>query len=194
MPNLSELRISLAAARVTLRQAKDELETAKAIAETNYIMTLGGTVGKNEAERERNLIIGLSGSSLYRDALSYLRESEALIDQLQATIAIEEDTIRIEELRVREKLADALLGRREDNAATDYGAMRAFSGAMNHMDDDDLGDAYAESQQGTYNGTVPSDHMSHGDPNSDYPNSDYYAAKPRPKPNYAMLADGELSY
>lgn len=122
MTNLPQLRLDLATARVTLRQAKDELETAKAIAEQNYIMTLGGTVGKNEAERERNLIIGLSGSSLYRDALSYLRESEALIDQLQATIAIEEDTIRIEELRVREKLADALLGQRE-SAAVDDGVL-----------------------------------------------------------------------
>jgi hypothetical protein len=123
MSNLAQLRTDLAAARITLRQAKDELETAKAIAEQNYIMTLGGNVGKNSEERERNLIIGLSGSSLYRDALSYLRESEASIDQLQAEIAIEEDRLRAEELRVREKLADALLGRRESTATDDRASL-----------------------------------------------------------------------
>lgn len=131
MPNLSELRISLAAARVTLRQAKDELETAKAIAETNMIAN-GAAGGKNAEERARALTVALEGSTLYRGALSYLRESEAYIDQIQATIAIEEDTIRIEELRVREKLAEALLGRREsaaaDDAATDYQAERYSSG------------------------------------------------------------------
>jgi hypothetical protein len=46
MTTLAQLRTDLAAARITLRQAKDELETAKAIAEQNYIMTLGGNVGK----------------------------------------------------------------------------------------------------------------------------------------------------
>lgn len=153
--NLPQLRLDLASARITLRQAKDELETAKAIAEQNYIMTLGGNVGKNETERERNLIIGLSGSSLYRDALSYLRESEAVIDQLQAEIAVEEDRLRAEELRVREKLADALLGRRESAAMDDA----ASDPARQHD-----------------------------------PNSEYYAGRLRSKPNYAMLADGELPY
>lgn len=129
MPNLSELRISLAAARVTLRQAKDELETAKAIAETTMIHN-GAAGGKNAEERARALIVALEGSTLYRDALSYLRESEALIDQLQAEIANEEDRMRADELRVREKLADALLGRRESAAVDDgvlHGATAAYA-------------------------------------------------------------------
>lgn len=119
---LPQLRLDLAAARITLRQAKDELETAKAIAETTMIHN-GAAGGKNAEERARALIVALEGSTLYRDALSYLRESEALIDQLQAEIANEEDRMRADELRVREKLADALLKRRVATAVDDSASL-----------------------------------------------------------------------
>lgn len=153
---LPQLRLDLAAARATLRQAKDELETAKAIA------TLDVT-GKNDDERKRAAQSALLSNTTYKLALQYLRDCESEIDKLEAEIAVEEDRVRADELRVREKLADALLGRRVATA----------------VDDEVL-------PPGDYD---PDVFLSRGDPNSPY-----YAGKPRPKPNYAMLADDELPY
>lgn len=131
---LSNLRIALAEAKIALRPAKDYETIARAIAEQAAIERLNGSAGKNEAERARNLTLALVDDNYYQNALTALRDAEAKVDRLTAEIAVEEDAIRLNEARIREKLADALLGRRMDDAAADYAAMRAFSGAMNDSD------------------------------------------------------------
>lgn len=112
MTNLPQLRLDLAAAKAALRQAKDETEMAKAIA------TLDVT-GRNDDERKRAAAAALLNNHTYKLALLYQRGCESEIDRIEAEIATHEDQIRADELRVREKLADALLRRREDNAIAD---------------------------------------------------------------------------
>lgn len=112
MTNLPQLRLDLAAARSALRTAKDELETAKAIA------TLDVT-GKNDDERKRAAASALLSNTIYKLALQYLRDCESEVDRIEAEIATHEDQLRADELRVREKLADALLSRRDEDAIYD---------------------------------------------------------------------------
>lgn len=112
MTNLPQLRRDLAAAKAALRTAKDEADTAKAIA------TLDVT-GKNDDERKRASAAALLSNTTYKLAVQYLRDCESEIDRIEAEVAIEEDRMRADELRVREKLADALIGRRESAAADD---------------------------------------------------------------------------
>lgn len=133
MSNLPQLRMDLAAAKAALRQAKDELETAKAIA------TLDVT-GKNDDERKRAAAAALLNNHTYKLALLYFRDCEADIDKLEAEVSICEDQIRADELRVREKLADALLGRRESTATDDQASLeladaRAYASQNGAIDD-----------------------------------------------------------
>lgn len=119
MTTLADLRIALAETRIALRQAKDAHEVSKAIAELSAAERLNGNLGKNEAERTRNLTVALLEDNAYSNVLILLRDCEAKVDRLAAQIAVEEDAIRLNEARIREKLADALMGRRMDDAAAD---------------------------------------------------------------------------
>lgn len=114
--NLPQLRLDLAAARAALRQAKDETDTAKALA------TLDVT-GRNDDERKRAAQSALLNNHTYKLALLYQRDCEADIDKLEAEVSIEEDRMRVDELRVREKLADALLKRRVATVADDSASL-----------------------------------------------------------------------
>jgi hypothetical protein len=125
MTTLAQLRTDLAAARVALRQAKDAHEIMRAVAETDAIER-GVADGKNADERARKLTVALLYHDGYNGSITYLRDREADVDRLQAEIAIEEDRLRAEELRVREKLADALLGRSEEAAVEDETALQGI--------------------------------------------------------------------
>jgi hypothetical protein len=118
--NLTQLRFALAEAKVALRQAKDAHDVSRAIAETTAIERLNGSAGKNEAERARNLTIALLDDDTYSNVLVLLRDAEAKVERLQASIAVEEDAMRLNEARIREKLADALMGKTIDHATLDY--------------------------------------------------------------------------
>lgn len=110
--NLAELRLNLATARAEQRTAKDALDTAKIVA------TLDVT-GRSDDERKKAAAQVLLGNTAYTNALAHYRSIEANIDTLEAQIANEEDTIRLRELEARERLAEALLGRRVDNVSAD---------------------------------------------------------------------------
>lgn len=112
MTNLAQLRLDLATARAEQRTAKDALDTAKVVA------TLDVT-GRNDDERKKAAAQALLGNAAYTEALAYYRNIEATIDTLEAQIAIEEDAIRLRELEARERLNEALLGRRVDNVIAD---------------------------------------------------------------------------
>lgn len=116
---LANLRIALAEAKIALRAAKDYETIARAIAEQAAIGELNGSAGKNEAERARNLTIALYNDNYYQNSLTALRDAEAKVERLNAEIAVAEDEVRANEARIREKLADALMGRRVDDAAAD---------------------------------------------------------------------------
>jgi hypothetical protein len=120
MTTLAHFRIALAEAKAQLRTAKDSYEVARCVAELAAIERLNGSAGKNEAERARNLTVELLHDDTHSHVLAHLRECEADVDRLNACIAVEEDAIRAAELAARERLAEALLGKRVDNAASDY--------------------------------------------------------------------------
>lgn len=129
--NLPQLRLDLAAAKAALRQAKDETDTAKALA------TLDVT-GRNDDERKRAAASALLNNHTYKLALLYQRDCESEVDKLEAEIANEEDRMRADELRVREKLADALLKRRVATAVDDSASLElADAMARRHSDPDD---------------------------------------------------------
>lgn len=117
--DLAHFRVALADAKAALRLAKDAYETTRAIAEVAAAERLGANLGRNEAERARNLTVELLHDDTHTQALAYLRERESDVDQLHARIAVEEDAIRAAELAARERLAEALLGKRADDAVLD---------------------------------------------------------------------------
>ena len=119
MTTLAQLRLDLANARAELRTAKDALDTAKAIATLNV-------TGKNDDERKKATAQALLDSQHYNLALIALRDREFNVDLIEAQIAIEEDAIRQRELEARERLAEALRGKRADNAVVDA-ALDQFS-------------------------------------------------------------------
>lgn len=125
--DLAHFRMNLADAKAALRTAKDAYETMRAIAELAAIERLNGNAGKNETERARNLTVELLHDDTYTEALNELRACEADVDRLNACIAVEEDAIRVDELRARERLAEALLGKTDDNGAFDYYTSKAAS-------------------------------------------------------------------
>lgn len=133
-PDLATFRLNLASAKADLRLAKDTYEMMRAIAENQFIGD--GTGGRNAEERARNLTIALLDHEGYQGSLRYLRECERRVDELHAMIAVEEDAIRMAELAARERLAEALLGKRMDDA---------------------YADALAEDAQGSYNGKTDRD-------------------------------------
>lgn len=104
---MTELRLHLAAARATLRAAKDRHELARAEAEQAAID--GGCGGKNAEERTRNLTLVLAKDEAYQHALARLRAAEAEVDRLDALLEGARDARRAEEWQIRARLADALL-------------------------------------------------------------------------------------
>lgn len=97
-----ELRQQLAAARNTLRHAKDHYDLTKAEAEQKAIAA--GCNGKNAEERERNLLVELSKDSTYRDALTALRKAEAGVGRLEALLEGARDARRAEEWAIRARM------------------------------------------------------------------------------------------
>lgn len=121
------LRQHLAEARTSLRTAKDALETAKIVA----TMEVGG---KNEAERKSNAAMALLNDRAYTEALAHVRDCEADVERAEAEIAEQEYQLRVREVAARERLAEALMGKRVDDAAADVVFTR--NGTPIHLDDD----------------------------------------------------------
>jgi len=114
---MNDFRMCLVNAKAELRAARDAHDIATAIAETAAIER--GVNGKNSEERLRNMTVALLDDEAYNKSLAYLRSMEFEVDRLQACVANEEDAVRANEARIREKLADALMGKRLDDAAPD---------------------------------------------------------------------------
>lgn len=106
------LRQALAEAKIALRQAKDTHDTAKIIATLDVS-------GRNEAERKRNTARALLNDRAYTLALAFVRACEATVERAEAEIAEQEYELRIREVVARERLAEALMGRRSDDAMID---------------------------------------------------------------------------
>lgn len=102
---MPSLRLTLATARADLRTAKDALRTAEVIATLNV-------AGKNEAERKQATALALLDDRAYTEALAHVRKCEADVDRAEAAVADEEHELRLREVAARERLAEALGGKR----------------------------------------------------------------------------------
>lgn len=127
------LHHNLAAAKAQLREAKDTLETTRAIAEMGIVLT-----GKSADDRKRELQAGLARDVAYRQAVHVYRRAEAAVEQIQADLAAAEDARRDREWAIRAKLADALAGQRDDAAFELSMDRRMVSRAHAQADMDDL--------------------------------------------------------
>lgn len=105
-------RYDLAAARIALRAAEDGEATLKAIISMQ-------AQGSNDTVRKGFAAELLLHSDDYQDALRELRACQAALDHAAAAVAVYEDELRRAELAARERLAEALMGRRADEAAVD---------------------------------------------------------------------------
>ena len=105
-------RYMLAAARIALRAAEDAHDTLKAI-------ICGQAQGTNDTQRKASAAELLYHSADYSRALGDLRSAQAAVDHAAAAVAVYEDDLRRDELAARERLAEALMGKRADNAAAD---------------------------------------------------------------------------
>ena len=108
-------RFDLAAARVALRAAEDTEATLKAI-------IAGGAQGTNDTQRKTPTAELLLHSEDYQDVLRELRAAQAAVDYAQAAVDVANDELRRAELAGREQLAEALMGKRADEAIFDYAA------------------------------------------------------------------------
>lgn len=88
----------------------------------------------------------LANDGNYGDAREELREAEATVARIEALLEGVRDARRADEWQIRARLADALMraGVQSDGEngaefddATDYAAMRAFSGALNHLEEEE---------------------------------------------------------
>jgi hypothetical protein len=101
-------RMQLAEAKITLRELEQEAETIKAIAETEIIAETNGDYGKNEADRKRYLTVALAHDGNYGNALAELSEAQATVDRLTAELAIFDDERKARQLNVLDRQAAAL--------------------------------------------------------------------------------------
>jgi hypothetical protein len=101
MSSLSELRIQLADAKATLRQAKDDLDTTKTIATLN-------TAGSNDRERKKADEQALLNSEPYKKALAHLHTCEANVERIEAEIDAAKDERTARELACRERNNEVL--------------------------------------------------------------------------------------
>lgn len=108
-------RFDLATARIALRAAEDTEATLRAIIS-------GQAQGTNDTARKASTAELLMHSDEYQDALSELRAAQAAVDHAQAAVDIANDDLRRAELAARERLAEALSGKRADEAVFDYAA------------------------------------------------------------------------
>lgn len=98
-----ELRQQLAAARIRLRSARGGFELAKAEAEQRAI-DAGEAGGKNEKERERELLLAISKDDLYLIGLAAYRQAEAEVDRLDALLEGARDARRHDEWTIRARM------------------------------------------------------------------------------------------
>jgi hypothetical protein len=130
---IPEIRIQLAAARDQLRHAKDIHEMVRAETEQHTIDQAGGSIGKNEAERTRALVLALNRDPRYRGALTQIRICEAEVDRLEALLEGARDARRVEEWAIRARLADALLYAGVQSDHTDRTGDAAFDDGIDHL-------------------------------------------------------------
>ena len=102
-------RFDLAAARIALRAAEDSEATLRALIAMQ-------AQGSNDVQRKGHTAELLLHSDDYQDALRELRAAQAALDHAQAAVDIASDDLRRAELAARERLAEALMGRRSDVA------------------------------------------------------------------------------
>ncbi len=111
VPRLAELRLKLAALRIALRSAEDDLPVVKAKAEQVAIERAGEAgYGKNAEDRARYLTIALSDDLPYVTAVERLRVAQSQVDMVQAEIETQRDERREREADRLERLIDALTG------------------------------------------------------------------------------------
>ena len=104
------VRTELAEARIALRDAQDAYEETKAIVEQRIITSAGGAkeLGSNAEERARALLLALQQDGDYIRMLAILREAQATVDRLQATLDDAIDARRADDRRSRDRLSAAL--------------------------------------------------------------------------------------
>lgn len=110
--NQQNPRYMLAAARIALRACEDSEATLKAIIS-------GQAQGTNDTQRRASTAELLLHSDDYQDALRELRAAQAQLDHAQAAVEVANDDLRRAELAARERLAEALMGKRSDEAVMD---------------------------------------------------------------------------
>lgn len=109
MARLTEIRLSLVAARASFRAAKDTHELVTAEAEQRAIEA--GATGKNAEERARALTIALNRDPLWLRSRTQLRHAEAEVERLQALLDSQDADRRAYEWSIRAGLVDALQAR-----------------------------------------------------------------------------------
>lgn len=119
-------RYSLAAARIALRACEDGEATLRAI-------IAGQAQGSNDVQRKASAAELLLHSDDYQDALRELRAAQAQVDHAQAAVDIANDDLRRAELAARERLAEALMGRRADEATSDTTLRDALADAAERL-------------------------------------------------------------
>lgn len=102
------IRMQLAEAKIALRDAEQEAETIKAIAETEIIAAVDGKYGANEADRKRFLTVALDGHAGYCRAQDRLSAAKAAVEGASAAVAIFEDERRQARLVADERHTVAL--------------------------------------------------------------------------------------
>lgn len=149
----TELRLSLAEARSRLRAAKDSHDLAKAEAENKAILA-GLANGKNAEERSRALTLILAHDDDYLPALGNLRHCEHEVDRLEALLEGARDTRRIDEWRIRARLADTLDRAGVASDSPDQAGDAAFDDATDYVADKSLayGDYKRPAVSGHLNG------------------------------------------
>lgn len=147
--NLRALRLALVDAEREVRNARDSHESVSAIC-THEGISSGAVTGKNAEERKTTLGVYLATHVSYQASLAILRDAEWQCERTAALLEAAKDERRAAEWQIRCRLADALFSHAvqsdadqpaSDSAfddATDYEAMRNFSGSVNHLDDGDL--------------------------------------------------------
>lgn len=118
MTNWQELRAAQSAAQMALRITREYLIEARAEAEVRAIEGAGEKgYGKNDAERNRYLILALKADEHYQDEIDALSVCET--EANAASVALESacDERREREWAIRARLADALLGASQDEQA-----------------------------------------------------------------------------
>lgn len=100
-------RNRLAELRIKARLMKNELESAKIIAENDAINGVGGNYGKNAEERDRFIATALLESSNYKDCQSQYQEILDAIELEEANLEILKDLRRERETLQRDRMIES---------------------------------------------------------------------------------------